>query len=65
VSGGSRDALTRSLDLSEKVGIHAVVVDAIDEEARAFYQRLGFIPLTDDAMRLFVSLGTIRSAAKP
>ena len=60
-----RDAMTRSLDLSEKLGIHAVVVDALDAEAKAFYERFGFMPLTDDEMRLFLPLSTIRSAAKP
>jgi GNAT superfamily N-acetyltransferase len=59
-----RDALNRSLDLSEKLGIHAVVVDALDDEAKAFYERFGFLPLRDDAMRLFLPLSTIRSAAK-
>ncbi len=60
-----RDALTRSLELSEKLGIHAVVVDALDAEAKAFYQRFGFLALTDDEMRLFLPVGTIRSAVKP
>lgn len=60
-----RDALSRSLDLSEKLGIHAVVVDALDIEAKSFYEKFGFLPLTDDAMRLFLPLGTIRLAAKP
>jgi GNAT superfamily N-acetyltransferase len=59
-----RDAMTRSLDLSEKLGIHAVVVDALDAEAKTFYERFGFMPLADDAMRLFLPLRTIRSAAK-
>ena len=59
-----RDALTRSLDLAEKVGIRAVVVDALDAEAKSFYQHFGFLPLTDDAMRLFLPLSTLRSAAK-
>jgi predicted N-acetyltransferase YhbS len=59
-----RDALTRSLDLAEKVGIHAVVVDALDREAKSFYQRFGFLPLTDDVMRLFLPLSTLRAAAK-
>jgi GNAT superfamily N-acetyltransferase len=65
--GGSllRDALTRSLDLSETLGIHAVVVDALDAEAKAFYERFGFSPLTDDAMRLFLPLSTIQAAAQP
>jgi GNAT superfamily N-acetyltransferase len=60
-----RDGLTRSLDLSETLGIHAVVVDALDAEAKSFYERFGFMPLTDDEMRLFLPLSTIRSAAKP
>jgi GNAT superfamily N-acetyltransferase len=60
-----RDALNRSLDLSEKLGIHAVIVDALDDEAKAFYERFGFLPLRDDAMRLFFPLSTIQSAAKP
>jgi len=59
-----RDAMTRSLDLSEKLGIHAVVVDALDAGAKAFYERFGFMPLADDEMRLFLPLSTIRSAAK-
>ena len=46
-------------------GIHAVVVDALDAGAKAFYKRFGFMPLTDDEMPLFLPLGTIRSAAKP
>jgi GNAT superfamily N-acetyltransferase len=57
-----RDALDRSLDLSEKLGIHAVVVDAIDAEAKTFYERFGFLTLTDDMMRLFLPCGTIRAA---
>jgi GNAT superfamily N-acetyltransferase len=59
-----RDALSRSLDLSEKLGIHAVVVDALDAEAKSFYERFAFSPLTDDKMRLFLTLGTIRTAMK-
>lgn len=60
-----RDALTRSLDLSEKLGIHAVVVDALDVEAKGFYERFGFLPLTHDEMRLFLTLDAIRTAVKP
>jgi GNAT superfamily N-acetyltransferase len=60
-----RDALTRSLELSEKVGIHAVVVDALDADAKSFYVRFGFLPLTVDEMRLFLPMSTIQSAAQP
>jgi predicted N-acetyltransferase YhbS len=60
-----RDAMSRSLELSERLGIHALVVDALDTQARTFYERFGFLPLTNDKMRLFLPLSTIRSAAKP
>jgi len=60
-----RDAMTRSLDISETLGIHTVVVDALDAEAKTFYERFGFMPLTDDAIRLFLPICPIRSAAKP
>jgi len=60
-----RDAMTRSLDLAEQLGIHAVVVDALDAGAKTFHARFGFMPWTDDEMRLFLPLSTIRSAAKP
>jgi len=39
--------------------------DALDTEAKAFYERFGFVPLTDDTMRLFIPLSTISSAPKP
>ena len=36
------DALRRSLQISEQVGIGAVEVDAIDDAARNFYLKFGF-----------------------
>jgi predicted N-acetyltransferase YhbS len=59
-----RDAMTRSLELSETLEIHAVVVDALDAGAKTFYERFGFIPLTDDERRLFLPLSTIRATAQ-
>ncbi len=56
--------VTRSVVLAEKTGIHAVVVDAFDAEAKSFYERFGFLPLTDDVTRLFLPLRTLLSAAK-
>lgn len=53
------DALRRSLALAEQLGVHAVEVDAIDEEAKAFYQRYGFVALEDDTMHLFLPMATI------
>lgn len=49
------DAIRRSLDVAEQVGAKALVVDPVDEAARAFYEKYGFrpIPQTD---RLFIPL---------
>ncbi len=54
-----RDALRRCLSLGDQVGVHAVEVDAIDEEAKAFYQKYGFLPLQDNPLHLFLPLATV------
>ena len=53
------DALTRSLRTTSEVASYAVVVDAKDDDALAFYRRYGFIPLTDYSNRLFLPMKTI------
>src|SRR5947207_7435018 len=52
-------ALQTALDLSEKLGAHAVDVWAIDDEAAVFYQKYGFIPLLDDPLHLYLPMKTI------
>jgi len=39
------DALRRGVQLADQLGIHAVEVDAIDQQARKFYEKYGFVPL--------------------
>ena len=53
------DALKRALDLSRKIASLAVIVDAKDHQARAFYQRYGFIDLPEHPNRLFLAMKTI------
>lgn len=53
------DALRRSLKLSAQVASTAVIVDAKDENAEAFYRRYGFIPILDEHHRLFLPMRTI------
>jgi GNAT superfamily N-acetyltransferase len=53
------DALRRSWELSGQIGSIAVVVDAIDETARAFYERYGFIGFADARSRLVLPMATI------
>ena len=56
------DALQRVLGLADKLGIHAVEVDAIDQQAKAFYEKYGFVPLLDNGFHLFLPIATIQSA---
>lgn len=51
-----RDAVLRTLQAAEIAGIRAVLVHAISERARHFYQRSGFIPSPIDPMTLMISL---------
>jgi ribosomal protein S18 acetylase RimI-like enzyme len=53
------DGLRRALIASRQVAAVAVIVDAKDDNAVAFYRRYGFIPFADQANRLFVPMGTI------
>ena len=51
------DAVRRVVAAGETVAIHALVVDAANEGAKRFYEGLGFAPLRDRPMRLFLPLG--------
>jgi GNAT superfamily N-acetyltransferase len=55
------NSLKRSLELSQSLGVHAVEVDAIDTEAKAFYERYGFTCLPGQALHLYLSIETMRS----
>lgn len=59
------DALRRAEYLAKKIGIRAVEVDAIDESARRFYEKYGFLSLTDDPRHLFLPLTVIRKLKLP
>ncbi len=51
------DAFRRVVRASGLLAVYAVVVDAKDEQAKAFYERFGFIPLA--GKRLFYPLTAI------
>ena len=56
------DALTNVLNIADKVGVFAVVVDAKNDDAKSFYKNYGFIPLQNSGLTLFLPLDTIKSA---
>lgn len=47
------DAFRRVVQASEALAVYAVAVDAKDERATRFYERLGFIRLPESERRLF------------
>jgi GNAT superfamily N-acetyltransferase len=59
------DALRRTEYLANKIGIGAVEVHAINEAARRFYERYGFLSLRDDPQHLFLPLHVVRKLKLP
>ncbi len=57
------DALQRIKAISESVGCNAVIVDAIDDTAVAFYLKYGFIPYLIKSKSLFLPISTINAAS--
>jgi predicted GNAT family N-acyltransferase len=59
------DALRRVEYLASKLGIRAVEVHAINDAARRFYEKYGFLPLLDDPQHLFLPMRVIRNLKLP
>jgi len=53
------DALGRSLLATTEIASYAVVVDAINERARSFYEHYEFCSFPDRKLRLFLPMNTI------
>jgi GNAT superfamily N-acetyltransferase len=58
-----RDALGRTLQVAEMIGVRALAVHAKDDKAVAFYRHFGFSPSPSDARHLFMIIKDIRLAA--
>jgi len=54
------DAMHRTLLATQVIAVHAMIVDARDDVAAAFYRKYGFVPFSDDARRLFLPMSTLR-----
>jgi len=55
-----QDVLLRSVGVADQVGIRAIVVDAVDEEAKRFYRKYGFDESPIDGMRLMLLIKDIK-----
>jgi ribosomal protein S18 acetylase RimI-like enzyme len=56
------EAIRRLVGASEIIAARAIIVKAIDEGAAAFYQRYGFLTLTDLPGHLYLPMDTARAA---
>ena len=57
-----QNAIQRIVDLSDRIGIFAILVDALDATAVAFYAKYGFISLVDQPLKLFLPVSTAAEA---
>ena len=60
-AGLLRDAILRTLNVSQHIGIRAMLVHVISEDARQFYLKYGFRASVIDPMTLLVSLQALRA----
>ena len=60
-----KDALLRIQGAADVVGIRAVLVHAIDQEARAFYARFDFEPCPADDLHLMLLMKDLRANLQP
>ena len=61
-SGLLLDALGRTLQVDDIIGVRALAVHAKDDRAVAFYRHFGFTPSPTDARHLFMIIKDIRPA---
>lgn len=61
IGGGLlRDAVLRTVQAADIAGIRAILVHAISEEARRFYERHGFIPSPVDPLTVMIAISEAR-----
>ncbi|MSP82574.1 MAG: GNAT family N-acetyltransferase [Alphaproteobacteria bacterium] len=58
------DAIGRVLDATSRLAIHAIVVDAKNDTAAAFYRSFGFRPQVSRPNRLFLAVATAREGRR-
>jgi GNAT superfamily N-acetyltransferase len=60
-----RDALLRTLGASQIAGIRAVLLHAISEDAKRFYERAGFYECPVDPMTMMITLAEVEKNLAP
>jgi len=55
-----KDAMLRTIQAADILGIRAIMVNAKDERAKGFYQHFDFIPSPSDPLHLMILLKDVR-----
>ena len=63
-SGLLKHALQRCVKAASLIGGRALIVNAVDTEAAAFWERRGFMPSKDDPLILFRSIADIAASMR-
>lgn len=58
------DALSRALRIADDLGVFGVHTHATDDDAKAFYEKFGFVPLLDQQQHMFLPMATIRKGGQ-
>ena len=61
-TGLVKHALMRCIEAARLIGGRALIVNAVDDGAAAFWRRRGFIPSRDDPLILFRSIADIAAS---
>ena len=56
-----REAMQRTLEISQSAGVRALMVHAIDDEA-VFYLRYGFVTFPADSRTMFLPIETLAAS---
>jgi GNAT superfamily N-acetyltransferase len=59
-----RDAMTRTLAAADTIGVRALVVHALDDQARAFYMRHGLQLSPTDPLHLMIMLKDVAASLR-
>ena len=57
-----RDAMRRTLGVADAMGVRVLLVHALNEDARRFYERFGFEPSPTDRLNLQLLVKDIRAS---
>lgn len=57
-----REAMQRTLDISQSAGVRALMVHAIDDQAVTFYLQYGFVLFPADSRTMFLPIETLAAA---